>query len=100
MTCGWAGRIGRVDLTGGRCWIEPAGDDLVHEWLGGRGLGVALLQGHAGKDPLADELPLVLAGGPLCGTAAPMVTRCVLTGRSPLTGTIFSSASGGPYARQ
>lgn len=100
MTCGWAGRIGYVDLTAGRCWFEPSADALLHEWLGGRGLGVALLQDYTGCDPFAADLPSVLACGPLCGTGTPMASRCVLTGRSPLTGTIFSSASGGPVARQ
>lgn len=100
MRCGWAGRIGRVDLAGGHCRIEPLSAELRSSWLGGRGLGVALLKGYAGLDPFADQLPLIVATGPLCGTDTPMSSRCVLTGRSPLTGTIFSSSSGGPFARQ
>jgi len=44
MSYGWVGRIGRVDLASGRCWIEPLPDDLRSGWLGGRGLGVALLK--------------------------------------------------------
>ena len=103
MSCGWAGRVGRVgrvDLASGRCWIESLPDDLRSGWLGGRGLGVALLKEFAGLDPCADQLPLVMAGGPLCGSDTPMSSRCVLTGRSPLTGTIFSCSSGGPFAWQ
>lgn len=100
MRCGWAGRIGRVDLAGGHCRIEPLSAELRSSWLGRRGLGVALLKGYAGLDPFADQLPLIVATGPLCGTDTPMSSRCVLTGRSPLTGTIFSSSSGGPFARQ
>lgn len=100
MSCGWAGRIGRVDLASGRCWTEPLPDELQSSWLGGRGLGVALLKEYAGLDPFADQLPLIIAAGPLCGSDTPMSSRCVLTGRSPLTGTIFSSSSGGPFAWQ
>lgn len=100
MMYGWAGRIGRADLASGRCWTEQAPVDLQRNWFGGRGLGVALLGEYAGLDPFAAELPLVFACGPLCGTATPMASRCVLTGRSPLTGTIFSTSSGGPFAWQ
>jgi len=100
MNCGWGGRIGRVDLGSGHCWIEPLPDELRSGWLGGRGLGVALLKEYAGLDPFADQLPLVIAGGPLCASDTPMSSRCVLTGRSPLTGTIFSCSSGGPFAWQ
>lgn len=100
MSCGWAGRIGRVELGSGRCWFEPLPEDLRRTWLGGRGLGVALLAEFAGLEPFDDQLPLIIAGGPLCGSDTPMSSRCVLTGRSPLTGTIFSCSGGGPFAWQ
>lgn len=100
MSYGWAGRIARADLGSGRCWVERFPSGFQRQWLGGRGLGVALLQQYAGRDVCADDLPLVFAGGPVCGTGIPTASRCVLTGRSPLTGTIFSNSSGGPFARQ
>ena len=86
----------RVDLTAGTCVREPIGPQLLQDYLGGRGLGTALLQEYANLDPFSPEMPLVLTIGPLCGTPVPMSSRCVLTGRSPLTKTIFSSTSGGP----
>ena len=91
-----AGYLLRVDLTTGSCQREPLAASLLQECLGGRGLGTALLQEYAGLDPLSPEMPLVLTIGPLCGTPIPMSSRSVLTGRSPLTNTIFSSSSGGP----
>ncbi|MDD2500635.1 MAG: aldehyde ferredoxin oxidoreductase C-terminal domain-containing protein [Geobacter sp.] len=86
----------RVDLTTGACVREPIDPQLLQDSLGGRGLGTALLQEYAGLDPFSPEMPLVLTIGPLCGTPVPMSSRCVLTGRSPLTTTIFSCTSGGP----
>ena len=91
-----AGYLLRVDLTTGSCVREPVDPQLLQQHLGGRGLGTALLQEYAGLDPFSPEMPLVLTIGPLCGTPLPMSSRCVLTGRSPLTNTIFSSSSGGP----
>ncbi|ACD95947.1 aldehyde ferredoxin oxidoreductase C-terminal domain-containing protein [Trichlorobacter lovleyi] len=91
-----AGYLLRVDLTTGSCQRELLAASLLQDCLGGRGLGTALLQEYAGLDPLSPEMPLVLTIGPLCGTPVPMSSRCVLTGRSPLTNTIFSSTSGGP----
>lgn len=93
-----AGYLLRVDLSSGCCrreLIEPA---LLQQHLGGRSLGAALLAEYAGVEPLAPEMPLILSIGPFCGTPIPMSSRCILTSRSPQTGTIFSSSSGGPLA--
>ena len=100
MTCGWTGRMARADLATGQCSIEELPLHLQHAWLGGRGLGVALLHEYAASNGFSAELPLIFAGGPLCGTSIPMSGRCVLTGRSPLTGSIFSCFSGGGFAWQ
>lgn len=100
MAYGWAGRIVRADLSSGQCLIEQVPVDLLSSWLGGRGLGVAVLREYAACETNSDVWPLVVACGPLCGTGIPTTSRCVLTGRSPLTGTIFSSSCGGSFAWQ
>lgn len=89
----------RVDLGTGCWWREPLPAPLLQDSLGGRGLGVALLQEFAGLDPFEPALPLVFTSGPLCTTGLPMSTRCILTSRSPQSGTIFSASSGGAFAR-
>lgn len=99
MVGGPGGQILRVDLTTGDCLRDQLDPELLHKTVGGRGLGVALLREYAGKDPFGPEMPLVFSTGPLCATAVPMTTRSVVTGRSPLTGTIFSSSCGSPFAR-
>lgn len=90
----------RVDLSSGRCRREPIPASLLQDCFGGRGLGVALLQEFGGVDPYDPAMPLVFTSGPLCPTQMPMTTRCVLTGRSPQTGTIVSCSSGGAVARR
>jgi len=95
-----AGKILRVDLTTGQCHQEILPSDPLKIWLGGRGLGSHLMSGFSGYDPFAPEIPLVFSTGPLCGTPTPLSTRCILTGRSPLTGTVFSCSSGGSFAWQ
>lgn len=90
----------RVDLTSQRCYREPLAAELLQQQLGGRSLGVALLQEYAGLAATAAEMPLVICPGLLCDTGLPMSTRCVLTGRSPLSGTLYSCSSGGAFAAQ
>jgi aldehyde:ferredoxin oxidoreductase len=94
------GKILRVDLTTGQCHQETLSSDTLRFWIGGRGLGTHLMSGFSGCHPFSPEIPLVFTTGPLCGTPTPLSTRCILTGRSPLTGTIFSCSSGGVFAWQ
>ncbi len=96
---GWMGRILKVDLGGRR--VEPldVGDDARRTYLGGRGLGVRL---HADLcaptvDPFCQENPLVFMTGPLTATRVPTCGRYQVVSRSPLTGTIFDSSSGGTF---
>jgi len=93
-----AGRILRVNLTTGRCHQETLSFETMQVWLGGRGLGTALLRDFTGCDPFNPDMPLVFNIGPLCSTSIPLSTHCVLTARSPLTNTIFSCSCGGSFA--
>jgi len=93
------GYLLRVDLTSGKCNREPLYDSLLEERIGGRSLAVAILQSYANLEPLEPDMPLIFSVGPLCGSQVPLSSRSVLTGRSPLTGTIFSVTSGGTLAR-
>ena len=68
---GWTGKILKVDLTSGRTWREDISPDLLHAYLGGRGLGVRLMRDRHCLDPLDPDMPLIFAVGPLCGTPLP-----------------------------
>jgi aldehyde:ferredoxin oxidoreductase len=95
---GWAGKILKVDLTGGSTWREDISAELLHQYLGGRGLGVRLMRDRFRLDPFDPDTPLIFATGPLCGTKAPASARVSVVSRSPLTGTVFSSSLGGVFA--
>ncbi len=95
----WAGHLLKVDLTGGIIQIEES-DTYVNEFLGGRGLGQALLFQTLPADTLAldPKSLLIFATGPLTGTLAPGSARLSISGKNLLTGGIGSSNVGGHFA--
>jgi aldehyde:ferredoxin oxidoreductase len=95
---GWTGKILKVDLSSGRVWREDLPPELLHVYLGGRGLGVRLLRDRFHLDPFDPAMPLIFAVGPLCGTAAPTSARLTVVSRSPLTGTVYDCSAGGRFA--
>ncbi|HZV83301.1 MAG TPA: aldehyde ferredoxin oxidoreductase family protein [Geobacteraceae bacterium] len=94
----WTGKILKVDLTAGTIVRESLPTELLHAYLGGRGLGVRLMREHYHLSPTDPELPLIFAVGPLCGTTAPTSARLTVVSRSPLTGTIYDCSAGGRFA--
>jgi len=90
--------IAWVDLSSGRIRVEPVNPDLASLFLGGRGLGAALLFNHVADtgNPYAAENPLIFAVGPLTGTPWPTGARSHVTFHSPLTG-IYGYANAGGY---
>lgn len=95
---GWTGCVQHVDLSQRKVWRAVLPFDLLHVYLGGRGLGVRLMRDFHQFDPFAPEMPLVFAVGPLCGTPAPTAARLTVVSRSPLTGTIYDCSAGGRFA--
>jgi len=97
---GYHGRVLWVDLTERRVRVEPLDPRLAADYVGGRGLGTRILYDRLepGTDPLSPDTPLIFATGPLNGTGAPLSGRYEVVTRSPLTGTVLSSNSGGRFA--
>ncbi|MFQ6100802.1 MAG: aldehyde ferredoxin oxidoreductase family protein [Anaerolineae bacterium] len=100
MKGGYFGQVLRVNLAEQRAHVEPLDPQLAADYIGGRGLGTRILYDMLapGTDPLAPDNPIILATGPLNGTAAPLSGRYEVVTRSPLTGTVLSSNSGGRFA--
>jgi len=94
----WTGNILRVDLTRRTLRREEIPSELLHAYLGGRGLGVRLMRDHYHRQVNDPELPLIFSVGPLCGTSAPTAARLTVVSRSPLTGTIYDCSAGGRFA--
>jgi aldehyde:ferredoxin oxidoreductase len=96
---GWRGRILRVDLTNGELKEENLDPKVARDYIGGRGLGVYYLNNSMDPnlDPLSPENLMVMATGPLTGTGAPTGARYMVVTKSPLTGAITCSNSGGRF---
>ena len=92
----------RISLQNKKFKREPLSRELFQQYLGGRGLGVRLLSDAlpARLDPFSPGNLLIFAVGPLTATAAPTAGRFVVVTKSPLTGTIFDSHSGGHFGAQ
>ncbi len=89
----------RVDLTSGKITKQPLDLQEARAFIGARGLAAKMLYDEV--DPTIDALSpankLFFASGPLTGTFAPSVGRYDVVCKSPLTGAIAGSNSGGSF---
>jgi len=104
---GCMGNILHVDLTEQEFHIEPLSPQLAYLFFGGRGFGIALLFQHFSDlqrkyqktfseiDPLSEDNPLIISTSPTTGTKMPAAGRFHLNFKSPLTGGVGSTNSGG-----
>ncbi len=92
-------RVARINLTDKTVKIEGLDMDEAKKFIGGRGLGTKWLYdaGIAKVDPLGPENKLIYINGPMTGTASPTAGRYMVVTKSPLTGMIASSNSGGKW---
>ena len=99
FTKGYAGSILRVNLSTGKVATEPLPEDLVKNFIGGRGIAAKLLydEMEPGTDPLSPSNKMIFTAGPLAGTPAQSCSRWIVTTKSPLTGGMFRSCAGGGY---
>jgi len=87
-----------IDLSACTVLLQPTETDLEDQFLGGRGVGAALLFRHLAdaSDPLSPDNPLIFTFGPLTGTPWPSGARYHVTFLSPLTG-IYGYANAGGF---
>jgi aldehyde:ferredoxin oxidoreductase len=97
---GYTGKSLRIDLSAGRSQIIDTPEDLCDDYLGGRGLGVALMGDRITQSYDSPLMPLIFATGPLVGTAAPTSGRMSVVSKSPLTGTILDCSVGGRFGTE
>jgi aldehyde:ferredoxin oxidoreductase len=98
----YCGKVLRIDLSAGSISVEPLDVDAAKQFIGGRGLGTWYLTREVSPtvDALSPENKLILATGPLTGSAAPTGGRYMAVTKSPLTGTVASSNSGGYWGAE
>ncbi|KPK04941.1 MAG: aldehyde:ferredoxin oxidoreductase, partial [Anaerolineae bacterium SG8_19] len=94
---GYCGKLLRVNLSAGEINEEKLDLAMAKKFIGGRGLATYLLSGEidAGVDPLDSANKIIFATGPLTGSRAPATGRHMVVTKSPLSGTIACSNSGG-----
>ncbi|MCG2784109.1 MAG: aldehyde ferredoxin oxidoreductase family protein [Anaerolineae bacterium] len=96
---GWHGRLLRVDLTNQKVSTETIEPKKLKDYIGGRGLAIRYLYDEVDPlvDPLAPENKLIFSTGPLTATTAPTGNRYMVVTKSPLTGALAHSNSGGDF---
>lgn len=99
MSISYNGKIARINLSTGTITTEKLDLETAKKYIGGRGLGTKILydEGIATVDPLSEENKLIYATGAMTGTQSPTSGRYMVVTKSPLTGLIASSNSGGKW---
>jgi len=96
---GYMGKLLRVNLETGKSEFEPLDMERAKAFIGGRGLGMSYLLDEVNPecDPLGPGNKLIMMTGPLTGTIAPTGARYMVVTKSPLTGAVTCSNSGGHF---
>ncbi|HYF94894.1 MAG TPA: aldehyde ferredoxin oxidoreductase family protein [Symbiobacteriaceae bacterium] len=99
---GWKGNILRINLTTGEIKKEFLDPQIARKFVGARGLGTYLYTQEVSPkvDPLSPENKLLFVTGPLTGTLATSAARFNVVTKSPLTGAIAASNSGGYWGAE
>ncbi len=96
---GWHGKILRINLTTGKASSEAVDPKFAKDYIGGRGWAIRYLTDEVDPmvDPLSPDNKLIFATGPLTATTAPTGNRYMVVTKSPLTGALAHSNSGGDF---
>ncbi|MCP5094259.1 MAG: aldehyde ferredoxin oxidoreductase family protein [Chloroflexi bacterium] len=97
MPYGYHGKILHVNLTTGELEVETPDEAFYRFYMGGSALGMHYVLKYTPpkSDPMGSENTLVLALSVLTGTAVAGQSRMTAVAKSPLTGAIGDSQSGG-----
>lgn len=98
----WTRKVLRVNLTEGSVKEEPLNMEWAAEYIGQRGLATRYLVEETDPtvDPLSPDNLMIMATGPLTGTTASTAGRYSVITKSPLTGAIACSNSGGFFGAE
>ena len=99
---GYEGKILRVNLSTGTYGVEDLDEALATKFVGGRGLGTKIFSDEVSPkvDPLSPENKIIFVTGPLTGAPVPTSGRYMVVTKSPLTGAIACSNSGGYWGAE
>jgi aldehyde:ferredoxin oxidoreductase len=96
---GFMGKLLRVNLSEKTLTEDPLRSDWARQYLGGAALATRYLleETRPGIDPLSAENKLIFMTGPLTGTASASASRYSVVAKSPQTGLLGHSNSGGTF---
>ncbi|MGH4124024.1 MAG: aldehyde ferredoxin oxidoreductase family protein [Clostridium sp.] len=99
---GYNGKILRINLKKRTIKVEALDLELAKKFIGGRGLGTKMFMDEVDPmvDPLSPENKLIIVTGPLTGTPVPTGGRYMVVTKSPQSGTIACSNSGGYWGAE
>ena len=97
---GYCGKILDIDLSDGRVKTIRLEEEVLRDYVGGRGLAAKILWDRLGErwdeiDPLEPENVLTVLTGPLTGYIPG--GRICISGKSPLTNGMIGSTAGGEF---
>ncbi len=98
----WTRNVLRVNLTKGSITTEPLNMQWANDYLGQRGLATKYLveETEPTVDALSPENKMIMTTGPLTGTMVSTAGRYSVVTKSPLTGAIACSNSGGYFGNE
>lgn len=98
---GWFNQRLRVVLNEGKVIFEPIGEEVLHRFIGGRGINDWVLYNEvpADAEPLGPDNIACFGCGPLTGTIMPMNSRCHVSTIGPHNGMLGDGNGGSlfPY---
>ncbi|MCX8205314.1 MAG: aldehyde ferredoxin oxidoreductase family protein [Candidatus Nezhaarchaeota archaeon] len=96
---GYMGKVLRVDLSRRRLLEEDTEEGFANLFIGGKGYAWLLYKElRPGVDPLSPDNKVIVATGPLTGTAAVgFASKYVILTKSPLTGAFLDTYAGGHF---
>src|SRR5512138_2942805 len=102
MPNGYNGKILHVDLTKGELTVEEPQESFYRKYLGGSAMGMyyILRDMPKGADPLGPENVLTLMAGVTTGAPISGQSRLNATAKSPISGGIGDSQSGGFFSAE
>ena len=95
------GKVLEIDLSKQTYKTRPVSDEILQQYIGGRGLGAyyALTEYKAGKNALDEDAFVFVGPGPLSGTMAVSHRTC-FAHKSPYTGLMTHAESGAHLASE
>lgn len=99
---GYMGRLLRVNLTHEKATEEALDAQMLKDYIGGSGLGLRLMYNEVPPetDPLSPEAKIIITTGPVTSTPLGTAGRFQVCFKSPLTGILCDSSSGGHWGTQ